>query len=41
MAIRAIAASPQTSECKAHGRIVASRSHILPMTGNGWAGCAH
>ncbi|SFI76021.1 hypothetical protein SAMN05216525_11394 [Bradyrhizobium sp. Gha] len=33
-AIKPIAVSPHTSECIAHGRIVALRSHLLPMTGN-------
>ena len=34
IAIKPIPVSTQTSECKAHGRIVAPRTHLLPMTGN-------
>jgi hypothetical protein len=39
MAIKPIAVSPQTSECKAHGCIVAPRPHVLPMTGNARTQC--
>jgi hypothetical protein len=34
MAIKPIAVSPHTSECKAQGRIVAPRPPVLPNAGN-------
>jgi hypothetical protein len=39
MAIKPIAVSPHTSECKAQGCIIAPRPPVLPNAGNAEARC--